>query len=368
MNVADISRALEQIAPPRYAESWDNVGLLIGRGERKVKRLMLCIDLTEAVVAEAGRAKAQMAMAYHSVIFKPIPRLTDRSAGPALEAAEAGLAVHSMHTAWDAVIGGSSDALADVLRLAERAPIDPTRRPGQCKLVTFCPPDDRHAVAEAAFAAGAGRVGDYDRCTFALAGRGTFRGGEGTNPTVGRPGREEHADELRLELVAPASRAGAVHEAIRAAHRYEEPVVDVYSLDDCPPGVGMGRIGRLDRPVTAETILGRVRKATGVKRLMVARPPGQNGGAKVHRAACCPGAGGSFALPAAAAGATLFLTGEMRHHELLAATRAGVTCVCTGHSNSERLSLPRIADRLAEMLPALDVVLSEVDADPLQIV
>jgi putative NIF3 family GTP cyclohydrolase 1 type 2 len=130
----------------------------------------------------------------------------------------------------------------------------------------------------------------------------------------------------------------------------------------------MGRIGRLDRPVTAETILGRVRKATGVKRLMVARPPGQNGGAKVHRAACCPGAGGSFALPAAAAGATLFLTGEMRHHELLAATRAGVTCVCTGHSNSERLSLPRIADRLAEMLPALDVVLSEVDADPLQIV
>ena len=96
------------------------------------------------------------------------------------------------------------------------------------KLVVFVPADALDAVREAVFAAGAGRIGGYDRCSWVAEGTGTFRGGAGTNPTVGEPGREERVPELRLETVFPASRQAEVVAALRAAHPYEEPAYDVY--------------------------------------------------------------------------------------------------------------------------------------------
>ena len=98
------------------------------------------------------------------------------------------------------------------------------------KLVVFVPPAALDAVREALFAAGAGRIGDYERCSWYTDGIGTFEGGEETNPTVGEKGREERVPELRLETVFPEERHDAVVAALRLAHPYEEPAFDVYPL------------------------------------------------------------------------------------------------------------------------------------------
>jgi hypothetical protein len=98
------------------------------------------------------------------------------------------------------------------------------------KLVVFVPPDALDAVRDALFAAGAGRIGDYERCSWYTGGTGTFRGGEGTHPAVGERGVEEHVPELRLETVFPADRHDQVIAALRSAHPYEEPAFDVYEL------------------------------------------------------------------------------------------------------------------------------------------
>jgi hypothetical protein len=98
------------------------------------------------------------------------------------------------------------------------------------KLVVFVPPDALDAVRDAVFAAGAGRIGAYERCSWYAEGTGTFLGGEGASPTVGLPGREERVPELRLETVFPAERLGEVVAALRGAHPYEEPAFDVYEL------------------------------------------------------------------------------------------------------------------------------------------
>lgn len=100
------------------------------------------------------------------------------------------------------------------------------------KLVVFVPPDALDAVREALFAAGAGRIGAYERCSFYTEGTGTFLGGEGTSPAVGRRGVEERVPELRLETVYPAERHAEVIAALRRAHPYEEPAFDVYPLVD----------------------------------------------------------------------------------------------------------------------------------------
>jgi hypothetical protein len=96
------------------------------------------------------------------------------------------------------------------------------------KLVVFVPESALDAVRDALFAAGAGRIGDYERCSWYTAGTGTFLGGEATDPSIGERGREERVPELRLETVFPAERQREVVAALRAAHPYEEPAFDVY--------------------------------------------------------------------------------------------------------------------------------------------
>ncbi|HUZ99245.1 MAG TPA: hypothetical protein VNC40_09845 [Gaiellaceae bacterium] len=98
------------------------------------------------------------------------------------------------------------------------------------KLVAFVPPEALDAVRDALFAAGAGRIGKYERCSWYTEGTGTFFGGPDAQPSVGEAGREEHVRELRLETVYPAERHDAVIAALRDAHPYEEPAFDVYEL------------------------------------------------------------------------------------------------------------------------------------------
>jgi len=371
MKLADIIEALEALAPPHWAEDWDNVGLLVGDAGADVRRILLCVDLRREVLAEAGRARAAMVLAYHPVIFKPLPRVTAADAPLVYEAVRRGIAVYSVHTAFDVVRGGTHDVLAGAMGLTDARPLAPTRTHHECKVVVFVPPDDLSRVADAAFAAGAGRIGNYFDCAFFCHGIGAFCGGAGTHPTVGHTGRHETPEELRLEVIAPRTQAAGVCRAIRSAHSYETPAIDVYPLESCPEGCGLGRIGPLPRAVSVRTLIGRIKAATGLKKLLVARPAAHTAGRKpppVVTAACGAGACGALHRDAAAAGATFYLTGEMRHHDLLAATAAGLTVACLGHSNSERIALDSLAKRLSPLLDKVAVAVSKHDRDPLEIV
>lgn len=98
------------------------------------------------------------------------------------------------------------------------------------KLVVFVPPEALDQVREALFAAGAGRIGAYERCSWYSDGIGTFRALPGADPAVGGIGREERVAERRLETVFPSERHDEVVAALRRAHPYEEPAFDVYPL------------------------------------------------------------------------------------------------------------------------------------------
>jgi hypothetical protein len=106
---------------------------------------------------------------------------------------------------------------------------------GQRKLVVFVPREALESVRNALFAAGAGRIGDYERCSWYTQGTGTFLGGLHTDPAVGEPGREQRVAELRLETVYPVELEAGVLRALREAHPYEEPAFDLYPLAEPPP-------------------------------------------------------------------------------------------------------------------------------------
>jgi dinuclear metal center YbgI/SA1388 family protein len=362
--VGDICRTLEKIADPALAEAWDNVGLLAGDALAKTDKLLLTIDLTEPVVRQARRLGCGMVMAYHPPILKPITRITARQSPALWRATSAGISIYSMHTALDAAPGGTNDVLARACGLRDPQPLTPAERSDFAKVVVFLPEADLEKVSQAAFDAGAGHIGNYSHCSFRGAGLGTFQGESGARPTIGRVGKLEEVPEYRLEVVASRGRLAEIIAAIRRAHSYEVPAIDIYPLELYPASTGMGRIGLLDRPVSLPALVARLKKTFGLRNLLVA----DSGRRRLARLACGAGSCGSMLSAAAAARAEAFVTGELRHHDALLAKRLGVTAICLGHWTSERKTLAVLARRIARAQPGLKCIVSTADRQPLAIV
>ncbi len=354
MKLSDILAELQVLAPLHLAEDWDEVGLHVGDpgtpgspGQR-VSKALLCIDLTEAVLDEAIKQGAQLIVAYHSAIFKPLPRLTTEDVKQRIiwRAARKGIAIYSPHTALDAAEGGVNDWLASGLGDGEVRTILPSKPEGgqDYKLVTFVPEGALDAVRSAMSRAGAGRIGDYESCSFSAEGVGTFHGGTDTSPTVGKAGRLERVTERRLEMPVPGRVLASVTAALREAHPYEEPAFDVYPVESTPEAArtGQGRVVTLTKAVSLTTLTKRIKTMLGVDHLEVGTPKGMK---RVQRIGLCAGSGGSLMPEAGTIDA--FFTGEMRHHEQLEAVSRGVAVLLAGHTQTERPYLQVFRKRLA---------------------
>lgn len=130
MRLADVVDALEELAPTRLAESWDNVGLLLGDAEDRIARVFFAIDYTAEVAREAEEVGAKLVVAYHPPIFEPLPLKGLSSSSLIVQAIKRGVALYSPHTALDVVEGGTNDMLADVVEMVERAPLRVRTYPG----------------------------------------------------------------------------------------------------------------------------------------------------------------------------------------------------------------------------------------------
>lgn len=362
MQLSDLITALEEIAPTAHAEAWDNVGLIVGDPAQIITRAMLSIDYTSEVAREAQDARCEVMIAYHPPIFDALKRITaDGAASLIHDAIRRGVALYSPHTALDVAEGGTNDMLADAIGLTERHPLRLAEtKASQYKLVVFVPQRELDRVSQAMFTAGAGRIGKYSACSFRLPGTGTFFGEEGTNPAVGKSGRLETAEEVRLETVVPIGKVQAVISALRQSHPYEEPAFDLNELAAPPEGLGLGRIGSLSSPTPVPELIGRIKRELDLSSVLIAGPQDR----AVTKAAVCAGACGELLDDAISARVEFYLTGEIRHHDAIKAARAGITVVCTLHSNSERAVLRRLKSRLEAKLPAIEFQVSRQDRDP----
>ena len=383
MFISDLTGVMEKLAPPELAEGWDNVGLLVGNPAWVIEGpVLLTIDLTEAVLQEAVQAGSRAIVAYHPPIFHAAKRIVDGPGSPmsqriVLRAIEAGIAVYSPHTALDAVTGGISDWLADGLldspgalgtggdRRALR-PFARTDPNAEVKIVTFVPESQVEQVRGALASAGAGHIGGYELCSFASPGTGTFFGGPGTSPAVGQAGRLENIQEVRLEMVCPRRAVSLAIATLKQFHPYDEPAIDVYPLE---PRVlrdfGVGRRITLDQSVSLEELAGRLKRHLRVGGVLAASVSGSLEETMVQRIGVVPGAGGSVFADAAAAGCELFVTGELKHHEVKEALEAGVSVLLGGHTATERGYLPILAEKIASAMPGVNVLVSRADRDPL---
>jgi dinuclear metal center YbgI/SA1388 family protein len=362
--IGDVAAVLDAIAPPAMAQSWDNVGLLAGDPGSPCRSLMLCIDLTPEVLAEAVAARCGCIVAYHPPLFHPIKRLVAGSGetdGIVHQAIAAGIALYSPHTALDAAPGGTNDVIAGFCDLRDIEPFEYTSPDSsQVKIVTFVPRERVDAVCAAMATAGAGRIAGYELCSYRSEGTGTFYGTGATHPRVGEPGRVERVPEVRLEMVARRRVLPEVVNSLLQSHPYEEPAYDVYPLAGTP-GFGIGRVGTLPPRTTLGRLATLLKQRTGSTVAAIVGKPS----ARLTRAAVCVGAAGRLPLERErSAGCDVVITGEIQHHDALRLLRSGRSAVALGHWESERPVLKALAPRISAMLNGLPVKISRKDIGP----
>ncbi|MFQ5806421.1 MAG: YqfO family protein [Phycisphaerae bacterium] len=364
-SVADVYAALDKLAPFAGAADWDNVGLLAGRSEWPAHRVLVALDLTDAVAREALRKRVDALVVYHPPIFEGIRAITPQADGPTGLLADllaARIAILSTHTAFDTAVGGTNDLLLDLFAPVSRRPLAPAMEEnGAYKLVVFVPPPEVNKLRRALSVAGGGVIGHYTECSFELAGHGSFRGDETTRPAVGRKQVLEYVDEVRLEMVVPRQRLGDVVRMLYATHSYEEPAFDLYPLHQLTGrgAAGLGRVGQLKKSQRGTALVRTLGKAVD---LSLATCVGD-----LRRSfRSLTAAGGAFGVRQFVDPDSLVLTGEVKHHDALQLLRRGVTAICLGHHASERLALDALCRRLGGSLDSVNVTLARSDRAPFQ--
>ncbi len=331
--VGDIAHFMDRWAPPFLQESYDNAGLLVGEGGRRVRKVLVGLDCNEALIEEAETEGADMVVVHHPLIFKGIKRLVgqDGVQRTVERAIRSGIAVHAAHTNLDHVPNGVNAALAAQLGIPAE-----TLRPLQpkggllCQLVVYVPTSEAPGVAQALFDAGAGTLGRYDQCGFEVDGIGGFRPLDGAQPALGQVGERTRVDETRLEVLVPRWRLSPVLAAMRAAHPYEEIAHQVITLENPHPHIGSGMVGELAVPQSMEGFLDQVKVALGCGVIRHSRLVRH----QVKRVAICGGAGAFLTPDAIRQGADLYITSDLKYHDFEAA-QGQLVLADVGHFESE---------------------------------
>lgn len=368
--VRQVTAALEEMAPLSLAESWDKVGLQVGDPTRPVRKVLLSLDSNaEGVIDEAIAIGADLIIAHHAMIFKPVQTLrTDTPYGRKLQKLLAnGIGVYVAHTNLDIAEGGINDILASRLHLEDVDILTRVHNTRLKKLVVFVPETHHEQVRQAVSEAGAGQIGNYSNVSFNTPGVGMFVPEEGTNPYIGELGKLERVNEIRLETIVPENIQDRVIAAMIAAHPYEEVAYDLYPLEIMGKVMGVGRVGNLVEEMTLAQFAEFVKQQFEVEHARVVGPLDR----KIRRVAVLGGSGEEYYPDALKQGADVFVTGDIRYHYAQDAEAEGLCMVDPGH-NTEKVCLPSLCAfleaKMREYGFETEIAVSQTNTEPFRFV
>jgi dinuclear metal center YbgI/SA1388 family protein len=361
VTLRDFSTWLDIAIPLEYQETYDNSGLQVGDPESLITSVLLTLDVTPAVIAEAEKKKCNLILSHHPLIFNPLRRLAGASMAEktVAESIRKNIAVYSTHTCFDAMAWGVSRIMAEKAGLKDIKVLIPAQ--GKLfKMAVFVPVSHADIVRETLFATGAGHIGNYSSCSFTSAGNGTFRAEGSAVPYVGEMNKLHTEHEVKIETIIPSHLVSSVVSAVRQVHPYEEIAYDLYPLENKYEGAGSGAIGILPEPITGGELLENLKETFGTP---VIRYSG-NLTLPVSKVAVCGGSGAGFLNASVQAGANAFITGDIKYHSFTEAP-ASILVADIGHYESEKFSLTVLYDLIIKKFPKFALRFSEIKTNPI---
>lgn len=338
---------LEQLAPKHYAMPDDKIGLQLGTLHKEIKKVMIALDVVDAVVDEAIEQEVDLIIAHHAIIYRPLLNIqTDTPAGRLYEKLiKHDIAVYIAHTNLDVAEGGINDMMAEAIGLTDLKLLTETQTELLKKLIVYVPEDYQLLVQQAMFNAGAGTMGQYSHCSFTSAGTGSFLAEAEAEPFIGKIGKIERVTEMRLETIVPARLERKVIQAMLKSHPYEEVAYDLYTLDRIGRTFGLGRVGKLPDQILLEDLAEKVKSAFEVPRVRVVGDLQRS----ISKVAVLGGAGSHYLKQAYFAGADVLITGDIDYHSAQDALANGLAIIDPGH-NVEKIMKTHISSYMEKQL------------------
>jgi len=362
MKIKSILAVLEEMAPLAYAEDFDNVGLLVGNADADATGILVCHDALEDVIDEAISKSCNLVVCFHPILFSGLKKITganyvERSI---VKAIKNDIAIYAVHTALDNHKNGVNKIFCDALGLVNTEILIP-KKGFISKLVTFAPVADANEVRDALFAAGAGRIGNYENCSFSSSGSGTYQGNSDSNPVIGERHEFITADETKIEVTFEKHLKSKILKALFENHPYEEVAYEIYDLKNEHQNIGLGMVGELETAKSERDFLQLVKDSMQAEGIRHSGYRNKN----VKKVAVLGGSG-SFAIEAAKrSGADAFVTSDLKYHQFYEAENQ-MLLLDIGHFESERFTKNYMVDFLKEKIPNFAIILSEVNTNPVK--
>ena len=361
MTIKHITNYIEKIAPLKYAESFDNVGLLVGNYHTKVSGVLVTLDTLEETVDEAIAKKCNLIVSFHPIIFSGLKKLNGNSyvERVVLKAIKNDIAIYATHTALDNSKVGVSAKMAEVLMLIKTKILIPKKGIIK-KLTTYVPVEKAESLKSALFTAGAGNIGNYDNCSFNVMGEGTFKGNKDSNPVFGEKEKLETVQEIKLTVTFESKNESKIVKALQENHPYEEIAYEIITTENIHQNIGMGMIGELPDDMDEKEFLLYLKEK--MKTDCVRHSSFIN--KKIKKVAVLGGSG-SFAISnAKQAGADAYVSADFKYHEFFKAENS-ILLADIGHYESEQFTKNLLVDYLTKKFSNFAIILSEKSTNPI---
>ncbi|PKL84023.1 MAG: Nif3-like dinuclear metal center hexameric protein [Ignavibacteriae bacterium HGW-Ignavibacteriae-3] len=343
MTVGELTKYLEDWAPPGAAWEKDNVGLQVGSSRATISNIMLCLELDDEVLKEALKKKCNFIFTHHPLIFKPIRKLDtgkDQQARLIEKILKNGVTVYSAHTNLDFTKDGISFELAKTLKLKNIRFLE-LEEGNQYKIVSFVPAGGLTIVANAVFESGAGIIGEYENCGFTLSGEGSFKGSAKSKPSVGKKNTFEKVEEIRFEFIVDSWKLNKVVSALVKSHPYEEPAFDIYPLKNKNVNFGAGTIGELEKGMNEKEFLSHISRLLKTKCIKYC----SGKSVQIKNVAVCGGSGSELIQSALNSGADAFVTADLKYHAYQDA-KGKILLADAGHYETEIMGLSPVEKKI----------------------
>lgn len=357
----NIFKQIEKWAPKHLAYDWDNVGLQVGSHTDETKKVMVTLDVVEAVVDEAIANDVNLIIAHHPLLFKPLQQIDINSfKGKVLKKLiENNITVYAAHTNLDIAHGGVNDLLSDALQLQNTSHLVTTYEEKLYKLIVYVPKTHADTLRQALGDNEFGFIGQYSHCSFNTEGTGTFMPREGTDPFIGVKNTIEFVDEMKIETLIKESEIECALQTVYKHHPYEEVAYDLYPLAQHGKQYGIGVIGTLKSETTLDELCEEVKKTFQLEAVRVTG----TSDTVVGKIAVLGGSGEKFIQQAIQKGADVFITGDMTFHQAQDAYEMGLSVIDAGHY-IEEIMKHATKEYLEKECTTIDCIVSTVNTNP----
>jgi dinuclear metal center YbgI/SA1388 family protein len=361
MKIYEIINHLESIAPLSIQENYDNSGLIVGDKSKEVNAVLISLDCTEEVVEEAINENCELIIAHHPIVFEGLKKITGSNyiERTILKAIKNNIAIYAIHTNLDNVKEGVNGAIANKIGLVDTKILRPKSSLIK-KLVVYCPTDSEQKLKNKLWEAGAGNIGNYSQCSFRSEGKGTFKGNNDSNPSIGTKNTLHSEDEIKIEMIFPTYLEHKILLTLFESHPYEEVSYEVYTLENKNQNIGSGIYGKLSKPMNSQAFLKFVKnemKTDCIRHTEICKE-------NIHTVAICGGSGSFLLDDAKRIGADIFISSDFKYHQFFDADNE-IIIADIGHYESEQFTKELISDILKKKFTKFATRLSSVNTNPI---